>query len=193
MMRAMVVEFPGDPACAHLDRQYMLGDDLLVAPVFSADGEVSYYVPEGTWTHYLTGERVAGPRWVRERHGFDSLPLLVRPGAVLPVGAVDDRPDYDHSDGVTLRAYEPADGARVVTEIPALAGDAVAMFTTSRAADVVRVEAAGAPAGWRVLLAGVRSVGTVEGGTVIPHEDIADQDGVLVRAHQDSLLIRGIA
>jgi alpha-D-xyloside xylohydrolase len=193
MMRAMVVEFPGDPACAHLDRQYMLGDDLLVAPVFSADGEVSYYVPEGTWTHYLTGERVAGPRWVRERHGFDSLPLLVRPGAVLPVGAVDDRPDYDHSDGVTLRAYEPADGARVVTEIPALAGDAVAMFTTSRAADVVRVEAAGAPAGWRVLLAGVRSVGTVEGGTVIPHEDIAGQDGVLVRAHQDSLLIRGIA
>jgi alpha-D-xyloside xylohydrolase len=193
MMRAMVVEFPGDPACAHLDRQYMLGDDLLVAPVFSADGEVSYYVPEGTWTHYLTGERVAGPRWVRERHGFDSLPLLVRPGAVLPVGAVDDRPDYDHSDGVTLRAYEPADGARVVTEIPALAVDAVAMFTTSRAADVVRVEAAGAPAGWRVLLAGVRSVGTVEGGTVIPHEDIADQDGVLVRAHQDSLLIRGIA
>ncbi len=42
MMRAMVVEFPDDPACTHLERQYMLGDDLLVAPVFSSDGDVSY-------------------------------------------------------------------------------------------------------------------------------------------------------
>jgi alpha-D-xyloside xylohydrolase len=35
MMRAMVLEFPDDPGCAHLERQYMLGGDLLVAPVFS--------------------------------------------------------------------------------------------------------------------------------------------------------------
>ncbi|MGH3658557.1 MAG: alpha-xylosidase, partial [Micromonosporaceae bacterium] len=42
MMRAMVLEFPDDPACAHLERQYMLGDDLLVAPVFTADGQVTY-------------------------------------------------------------------------------------------------------------------------------------------------------
>jgi alpha-D-xyloside xylohydrolase len=39
------LEFPDDPACTHLERQYMLGDDLLVAPVFRADGDVSYYVP----------------------------------------------------------------------------------------------------------------------------------------------------
>ncbi|MCP9978422.1 alpha-xylosidase [Actinomadura madurae] len=45
MMRAMVVEFPDDPGCTHLERQYMLGEDLLVAPVFSSDGDVSYYVP----------------------------------------------------------------------------------------------------------------------------------------------------
>lgn len=40
MMRAMVLEFPDDPGCAHLERQYMLGPDLLVAPVFS-DEETS--------------------------------------------------------------------------------------------------------------------------------------------------------
>ena len=70
MMRAMVLEFPDDPGCAHLERQYMLGPDLLVAPVFSDEGDVAYYVPEGTWTHFLTGATVTGPRWVRERHGF---------------------------------------------------------------------------------------------------------------------------
>ncbi|GAA3438072.1 hypothetical protein GCM10018954_076880 [Kutzneria kofuensis] len=62
----MVLEFPDDLAAATLDRQYLLGDDLLVAPVFTDDGTVDYYVPDGTWTNILTGDRVTGPRWVRE-------------------------------------------------------------------------------------------------------------------------------
>ncbi len=92
VMRAMVLEFPDDPGCAHLERQYMLGSDLLVAPVFSDDGDVSYYVPEGTWTHYLTGRTVTGPRWVRERHAFDSVPLLVRPAGRGDPGGRGGRP-----------------------------------------------------------------------------------------------------
>jgi alpha-D-xyloside xylohydrolase len=55
VLRPMVAEFPDDPACTHLDRQYMFGDRLLVAPVFSASGEASYYIPAGTWTHLQTG------------------------------------------------------------------------------------------------------------------------------------------
>lgn len=174
MMRAMVVEFPGDPACTHLERQYMLGDDLLVAPVFSSDGDVSYYVPEGVWTHYLTGERVQGGRWVRERHGFDSVPLLVRPGAVIPEGAVEDRPDYDHADGVTLRVYEPSDGTAVVTRIGGAA------FTTVRNGENVRVTGEGA---WNVLLVNAR-VAAVEGGEPSDHPH-----GVLVKATGRELVI----
>ena len=87
MMRAMLLEFPDDRTCAYLDRQYMLGPDLLVAPVFSDDGEVDVYVPAGEWTSWWDGSTVSGPGWVRQRHGFDSLPLLVRPGAVLATGA----------------------------------------------------------------------------------------------------------
>ncbi|MEU4683419.1 alpha-xylosidase [Streptomyces xinghaiensis] len=138
MMRAMALEFPDDPACAHLERQYMLGPDLLVAPVFSDGGEVAYYVPEGTWTHLLSGDRVAGPRWVRETHGFLSAPVLVRPGAVLPLGAVDDRPDYDWADGVTLRPYGLADGAEVTVRVPP-----EAEYTVRREGEDVRVTARG--------------------------------------------------
>ncbi|RSN68348.1 alpha-xylosidase [Actinomadura sp. WAC 06369] len=180
MMRAMVLEFPDDPACTHLERQYMLGDDLLVAPVFAQDGTVAYYVPDGVWTHFATGERVAGGRWVRETHGFDSLPLLVRPGAVVPEGAVGDRPDYDHADGVTLRVYEPreglGDGARVVTRV----GDAV--FTTERDGSAVRVAASGAGA-WSVLLVNARAA-AVEGGTAAAHPQ-----GVRVEAAADEVVI----
>ncbi len=41
----------------------------------------------GQWTNYLTGETVTGGSWRTEAHGFDSLPLDVREGSVLPIGA----------------------------------------------------------------------------------------------------------
>jgi alpha-D-xyloside xylohydrolase len=60
VMRAMPVEFLGDPACDTLERQYMLGERLLVAPVFAPDGTVEYYLPAGRWTNFLSGEVVEG-------------------------------------------------------------------------------------------------------------------------------------
>ncbi len=115
VMRPMQLEFPGDPAVAYLDRQYMLGSDILVAPVFSPDGDVEVYLPDGQWTHLLTGETVTGGRWRRETHGFDSLPLYVRPGAVIPWGAREDRPDYDYLEGLRLRVFPGGAGVAEVT------------------------------------------------------------------------------
>lgn len=133
VMRPMVVEFPSDPAVEHLDRQYMLGAALLVAPVFTASGDVRYYLPAGTWTNYLTGEVAHGGAWRRERHGFDSLPLWVREGTVLVTGARDDRPDYDHADDPLVTVYPGPDGERVA-RIRDAAGREV-RFTVCRAGD----------------------------------------------------------
>jgi alpha-D-xyloside xylohydrolase len=83
IMRPMQLEFPDDPAVGFLDRQYLLGPSLLVAPVFSADGEVEYYLPAGRWTNFFTKEIVEGGGWRQEVHGFDTLPLWVREGADL--------------------------------------------------------------------------------------------------------------
>jgi len=105
MMRSMHVEFPNDPACDTLDRQYMLGDKLLVAPVFSFDGSVTYYVPEGTWTHLISREQVTGPKWVTETHSALSMPILVRPGSELRLGTRDDRPDYDYESESTVERF----------------------------------------------------------------------------------------
>jgi alpha-D-xyloside xylohydrolase len=113
VMRAMVLEFPADRTCAFLDRQYMLGPDMLVAPVFSDDGDVDVYVPAGEWTSYWDGSVVTGPGWVRQRHGFDSLPLLVRPGAVIATGSRTDRPDYDDTMAPTFDVFR-LEGRRTV-------------------------------------------------------------------------------
>ena len=85
-MRSMVMEFENDPATKYLDMQYMLGDSILVAPVFSKDGDVEYYLPEGTWTHLLSGEVKQGGRWYKENYDFMSLPVYVRDNTLLAIG-----------------------------------------------------------------------------------------------------------
>ncbi|SDU25893.1 alpha-xylosidase [Amycolatopsis keratiniphila] len=148
MMRAMALEFPADPACAHLERQYMLGDSLLVAPVFSDEGEVTYYVPDGVWTDFFTGDEIQGPRWVTTVCDMLTVPLLVRPNTVLPLGAVDDRPDYDYADGVTLRLYRLEDGAGIATPVGG------SRFHTRRDGDSVHIDVDSAPDGWQVTFPG---------------------------------------
>jgi alpha-D-xyloside xylohydrolase len=167
LMRAMMLEFPGDPAIDTLDRQYMLGEALLVAPVFTEGGHVDYYLPEGRWTHLLTGEVQAGGRWHRATHDFLGLPLFVRPGTILPVGAVDDRPDYDFTTGTTFRVYELADGAQLACVVPTMQGGEGIRLSVKREGRVIDARLDPAPAGppWKLQLAGVQAVASVEGGT----------------------------
>lgn len=155
VMRAMMLEFPEDPTCRYLDRQYMLGPDLLVAPVMRADGQVEYYVPAGRWTDYRTGRTVAGPGWRRETHDFTSLPLLVRPGAVIPVGSVDHRPDYDYSDGVTLEVFsgDLTEFCREISVSAPQGGDAV-RFSVRVGAGEISISS-DSPLSWSALLVGV--------------------------------------
>lgn len=85
MMRAMVLEFPDDPTCEDIDTQYMLGDDLLVAPIFREDGVARFYVPDdGTgeaWMNIITGTAYEPGKWYTEQFDYHTLPVLARPGA----------------------------------------------------------------------------------------------------------------
>ncbi len=117
VMRAMAMEFFGDPACDALDRQYMLGDSLLVAPVFRKDGQVDYYLPDGTWTHLLTGEMKQGGAWQRETYDLSSLPLFVRGNSILPLGQSETQVDYDYVNGLELHLYHPAEDTPAQLEL----------------------------------------------------------------------------
>lgn len=85
IMRPMLLEYPEDKTCWFLDQQYMLGSDILVAPVFG-ESVVDYYVPAGVFTNILTGVEVSGPAWVSESHSMATLPVLLRPDAALVIG-----------------------------------------------------------------------------------------------------------
>ena len=117
IMRPMPLEFPDDPAAAYLDRQYMLGcRHPGRAGVLRRAARWSSTCPAGTWTNLLTGEEVVGGVVApRDGTASTSLPLYVRPGAVIPWGARSDRPDYDYLDGLRLRVFAGGSGTAEVT------------------------------------------------------------------------------
>ncbi|RAL13749.1 putative sugar hydrolase [Aspergillus homomorphus CBS 101889] len=119
VMRPLLLEFPEDLNAWAVDTVYMLGDALLVAPVFSADGEVTFYVPraaaeeeseghDAKWVSWFDHAKTyEGGRWYTETHGFDSLPLLIRPGAVVPVNFSLKRPEDDPLVGLEVLVNGP--------------------------------------------------------------------------------------
>ena len=160
VMRPMVVAYPDDPGCASLDRQYMLGEDILVAPVFNAVSLAEYYLPAGRWTHLLTGEVKTGPGWFREHCDVMSVPVFARPGSVIATGTEDQRADYPYAEGVTLNAFQLEDGAEVTTSVPSLDGSVAATFVTSRTGSEVRVRRTSGDGAWSVLVNGAGRIAT---------------------------------
>lgn len=132
MLRPMFVEFPNERSCEPLDKQYMLGDSLLVTPVFKASGEVEYYLPKGVWINYLTKEKIIGNCWRKEQHDYFSLPLLVRENTILPIGSSDSRPDYDYVENVTLYLSEFSDGGTATISLPDLDGNELVQVYAQR-------------------------------------------------------------
>ncbi|KAL3476262.1 glycosyl hydrolases family 31-domain-containing protein [Aspergillus californicus] len=109
LMRPMFVEFPEDLNTYSLDTQYMFGSNLLVAPVFSDNGAVTFYVPrtpedgQGSWVSWFDREKTyESGRWYTETHGFETLPILVRPGSVTPVNLKLKAPEEDALDGLEV-------------------------------------------------------------------------------------------
>ena len=109
-MRSMVMEFTEDKTCHYVDKQYMLGDNLLVAPIFNDQSLAEYYLPKGTWTNFFTGEEKEGAGWVRETHL--SIPLMVKENSIVVLGACDEKPDYDYGKNAEIRIYALKDGCK---------------------------------------------------------------------------------
>ncbi len=121
-MRSMVLEFTEDRTCHYVDKQYMLGDSLLVAPIFNEESLADYYLPAGRWTDFFTGEVKEGGRWIQEKHSYLSVPLLVKENSIVAIGAHDDKPDYDYGEDTELRIYEPVAGTTVTETVYGMDG-----------------------------------------------------------------------
>jgi alpha-D-xyloside xylohydrolase len=102
LMRALVMEFENDPICKGLDKQYMLGDSLLVAPIFNDRSEARFYLPKGNWYDFFGKKTVEGEKYITEKYDYMSIPLFIRENSIVAFGADNSRPDYDFADKAKL-------------------------------------------------------------------------------------------
>lgn len=178
MMRPMLLEFPDDETCGYLDRQYMLGESILVAPIFRADSRVSYYLPQGTWTHFLTGQTVPGGTWRTDNYDYLSLPLFIRANAVIPVGSKADTPDYDYADGVTFHVFALGDVVSTAIPIYNTRGELDLTLHLTKQAATIRFRVTGGNKPWQILLRGGQVVKRMNGGSCT-----VDESGVTIQPH----------
>lgn len=85
IMRSMPVAFPGEPRMAGVGDQYMFGPGLLVAPVLDEETSRTVVFPSGAWTSLWDGKTIRGPAGVKVDAPLDTIPVYLRPGAVVPV------------------------------------------------------------------------------------------------------------
>lgn len=82
LMRALFFDWPDDPAVWEHPYEYLLGDELLVAPVVEPGrAEWETYLPDGEWIGAWHGERVAGPRRLTVPAPLDEIPVFIRASA----------------------------------------------------------------------------------------------------------------
>ena len=88
-MRALPLDFPNDPRVADLRDEYMFGPAFLVAPVTEQGAtRREVYLPAGAdWYNYWTNERVKGGQTITVEAPIDRIPLFVRAGSIVPLGA----------------------------------------------------------------------------------------------------------
>ena len=88
-MRGLFLDFPKDPNVADIGDEYMFGPALLVAPVTEQGATSrSVYLPAGVdWFNFWTNERVHGGQRIVVSAPIDTIPVFVRAGSILPLGA----------------------------------------------------------------------------------------------------------
>jgi alpha-glucosidase/alpha-D-xyloside xylohydrolase len=111
-MRALFMDFPNDPKVADIRDEYMFGPAFLVAPV-SDQGATSrkVYLPAGCdWYNYWTNERIKGGQTITAAAPIDTIPLFVRAGSIVPLGAPV-LSTHQKQAIASVRVYPGADGS----------------------------------------------------------------------------------
>jgi alpha-D-xyloside xylohydrolase len=188
-LRPMLLEFPNDPTCRTLDRQYMLGENLLVAPVFH-DRRAEYYLPDGEWTHLLTGEVRQGSRWFFDELDFFGVPLWIRPNSLIALGPEHNQVEYDFAAGVRLVSGK-LDGASACSiELADAKGKPATRFELEQKQHRVSLTNRDGRSDFLLQLPWAAEVTELEGGAVLQPSGprrADDPGGVLIRASKSRL------
>lgn len=86
--RALILDAPADDSLAQIDDQFMVGDRMMVAPLFAGEPSRKVVIPAGAWHDFWTGESITGPTTLTVTADYERIPVYVKSGSVLPLAAV---------------------------------------------------------------------------------------------------------
>jgi alpha-glucosidase len=111
IFRPLLLNYQNDANTLDLDDEFMVGSDLLVAPILqpSLTGRL-VYLPEGTWYDYWTGRQLAGGRMIHADAPLETVPFYVRGGAIIPMGPEMNYVGEKVTDPLSFEIYPDAQG-----------------------------------------------------------------------------------
>jgi alpha-glucosidase len=116
VFRPLMLDYQDDPNTYNLDDEFMIGGDLLVAPVTKPDVTSRLvYLPKGIWYDYWTNKKYTGGTMIRAEAPLETVPMFVRGGAIIPLG-----PEMKHTgerpfDPITFAIYPDEQGSASTT------------------------------------------------------------------------------
>lgn len=184
MMRAMVLEFPYDETCNYLDRQYMFGDSLLVAPIFNETGDVKYYLPEGKWTNMLTNQVHEGGKWYSENFDYMTLPLMAKENSIIIFGNCNNKAEYNYADSPAINIFELLEEKSAETSIYDNKGNKVAAIAAFKKGNKITVKTKGINGHYKIILRNIYDVKKVSTG-----EASKINEGTLIKLTANELTV----
>lgn len=169
MMRPLFMEYIQDKNSYFIDKQYFLGDSLMIAPIFSESGTVQYYLPQGRWTQLLNNEIKevsCNGQWQTETHDYLSLPVWVKENSIVIMSRENHQSvAYDYKDTVEIHCYQLSDGSHQ-QELMSNLGDLVAKVNIEKNAGNIAISLEG--------FTGKNVIYLHEGETIIKQEVIGN-------------------
>jgi alpha-D-xyloside xylohydrolase len=120
MVRALFIEYPGDPGSWLIDNEYLFGSSMLVAPLFENVTKRDVYLPAGQWIDYQTGKNYTSG-WHTIEAGKIPIIVLVREGTVIPHIALAQSTSQMDWSGLELKVYST--GSSKITGLVCLPSD----------------------------------------------------------------------
>ena len=116
LFRPLMLNYQDDENTYNLDDEFMIGDDLLVAPIVKADVTARLvYLPKGTWYDYWTNKKYSGGTMIRVDAPLENVPMFVRAGAIIPLGPPINYVGEKPSDPITFSIYPDDSGSASTT------------------------------------------------------------------------------
>ena len=85
IFRPMIMEYEKDMNLLNMREQFMLGENMLVAPVlYEGERSKTVYLPKGSWFNYFTMEKLQGGKWYKLPCELDEILVFVKEGAIIP-------------------------------------------------------------------------------------------------------------